>query len=83
MIPEKWCIRNSPEIRELFKTWLPSEFEDYYTSSTWTFFNYPNFENAKGFKDGYHTGSDDRYTEITIEEFKQYVLRQTSEYEIY
>lgn len=82
MIPKKWFIRHSPEVLRLFKEWMPEDIYKEYTSS-WTKFNYPNWNTNKGFKVGYHTGSYKGYTEISIEEFEQYVLKQDITYEIY
>lgn len=82
--PSRWSIKGTDESRPVIVKWLDDNgwSGDEY-SGGWTYFAFPNWENYKGFKKYSHTHdsmSDEEvvgYTEITLEQFKKHVLKES------
>lgn len=87
VLPEKWCCKRTQESASLLNDYFNKHTRGHagrrggYTDKGdgW-YFHYPNVDNFKGFKFGYHLNSRvmKGYTEITFEQFKKYVLKEES-----
>ena len=79
-LPERWVVQNPRnEESKLLYDWFNKgcNSEDWYVAGK--YFGYPNFKNYNGFLKKNHTssvldGALKSYTEITFEQFKEYVL---------
>lgn len=67
VLPEKWCIKDVKEVKEFFENYNDGG----YTCSNNAYLHYPRIGNCCYFK----TIQKD-YTEITLEQFKKYVLNE-------
>ena len=73
ILPEKWCIKVTAENKKSLEDWRPMKS----ITGTGSYMLNDNFKgdfNSKGYVTQYY---DKNYTEITFEQFKKYVLKET------
>jgi hypothetical protein len=67
VLPDKWCIRDIPEVKDYFEKYNKGN----YTCRNTAYLHYPRIDRAC-----YHKTIQEGYTEITFEQFKKYVLKE-------
>jgi len=82
VLPERWCVKRDGESHITLNEWFnkgcgPNSYLS--LNDNW-YLHYPNFKNGEGFLKAHHSSRNivSGYTEITFEQFKQHVLKETT-----
>ena len=79
VLPEKWCVKRTSENYEVINDYFNKGCNINTYEAKNAYMHYPNHRTNVGFLNGNHSASNvySGYTEITFEQFKQYVLKTT------
>jgi len=80
VLPEKWAVKRTKEASSKVNEWLTKGTTVSYFSCDDEYAHYPNYQTNSGFYGGKHIkpSIQEGYTEITFEQFKEYVLKENT-----
>ena len=73
VLPEKWCIKHSKEVGQWFDNFYYPDGDIVYQDTNYKYLHYPKAQSAM------YNSILNGYTEITFDQFKKYVLKESIE----